>query len=204
VGTSEGTLVGRAEWDRRYENAEHLFISEPDGELVSRTKDLAVGTAVDLGAGEGRISAWLARAGWQVTAVDFSNVALGRLRELAATEGLPIEAVDAEIEDFLGRGGQFDLVVLANIHPAPVDRGRLFRGAAGAVAPGGHLFVVGHHLDSLGRAGPPDGDRLYTEARLEGAFLGLELLEVRRLERAHGDAGVPVVDLVVWAARAVT
>ncbi|MGB9112387.1 MAG: class I SAM-dependent methyltransferase [Acidimicrobiales bacterium] len=194
-------MVGRAEWDRRYESSAHLFIVEADAELVSRVKDLVPGSAVDLGAGEGRISAWLARAGWRVTAVDFSKVALDRLRELAAAEELPIEAVETEIEDYVGGGARFDLVVMANIHPASNERRRLFRAAAEAVAPGGHLFVVGHHLDSLGQAGPPDGDRLYTEDRLEGAFPGLEVLEAHRLARAHGDAGVPVVDLVVWAAR---
>ncbi len=200
---SGDTLVGRAEWDRRYESAEHLFVAEADPELVSRVKDLAPGTAVDLGAGEGRISAWLARAGWNVTAVDFSKVALARLRELSAAEGLPIGAVEAEIEDYLRRGERFDLVVLANIHPASDERRRLLRAAAAAVAPGGHLFVVGHHRDSLGQAGPPEEDRLYSEDRLEGAFPGLEVLEVSRLARAHGDAGVPVIDLVVWAARAI-
>jgi SAM-dependent methyltransferase len=197
----EGEMVGGSEWDRRYESADHLFIAEADGELVSRVEGLEPGRAVDLGAGEGRISTWLARAGWKVTAVDFSKVALDRLRGLAGAEGLSIDVVEADIGDYLGRGERFDLVVLANIHPDPDDRDRLFRAAAAAVAPGGHLFVVGHHLDSLGQAGPPDADRLYSEERLAGAFPGLDVLEMSRLARAHGDAGVPVVDLVVWAVR---
>lgn len=194
-------MVGGADWDRRYEGADRLFSAEPDGELVFRARTLRAGRAIDLGAGEGRNSVWLARAGWEVTAIDFSGVALGRLRERAADEGLAIEAVECEIERYLSRGGTFDLVVLANIHTAADDRRRLFRAVADAVAPGGHLFVVGHHLDSLGRAGPPDGDRLFTEDRLFGVFPGLDVIDVSRIERAHGDVEVPVVDLVVWATR---
>jgi SAM-dependent methyltransferase len=195
-------MVGQEEWDRRYESAGHLFSEHPDGELVARAKMLAPGRAVDLGAGEGRNSVWLACAGWRVTAVDFSEVAIGRLRARAEHEGLAIEAVQAEIETYLGSGKTFDLVVLANIHPDREGRGRLFLATAASVAPGGHLFVVGHHLDSLGHAGPPNEERLYSEERLAGAFPGLELLELVRLERAHGDIDdEPVVDLVLWATR---
>jgi SAM-dependent methyltransferase len=195
-------LHGRGDWNDRYRSVEHLFSAEPDSELVSRAARIPAGHAVDLGAGEGRNSFWLARAGWQVTAVDFSEVALARLRERAAKEGLPVEVVDADLDDYLRRGEQYDLVVLANLHRAPDERRQMFEAAAGAVASGGYLFVVGHHLDALGQAGPPDGDRLYTERRLEGAFPGLEVLEMNRCERAHGDVDrVPVVDLVVWATR---
>ena len=198
-------MHGRGDWDDRYRSADHLFSAEPDSELVARAKGLPAGHAVDLGAGEGRNSFWLARAGWAVTAVDFSEVALARLREHAAHEDLPIEVVDADVGDYLRRGQRFDLVVLANLHPAPDERQQMLQAAAHAVASGGHLFVVGHHLDALGHAGPPDGDRLYTEGRLEGAFPGLEVLEMYRCERAHGDVDhIPVVDLVIWATRSRT
>ena len=197
-------MHGRGDWDDRYRSVDHLFSEEPDSELVTRAKDLPAGHAVDLGAGEGRNSFWLARAGWKVTAVDFSEVALARLHERATNEDLAVEVVDADVGDYRRRGKRFDLVVLANLHPAPGERQQVFQAAAGAVASGGHLFVVGHHLDALGHAGPPDGDRLYSECRLEGAFPGLEVLEMHRVERAHGDVDhVPVVDLVIWARRRV-
>jgi SAM-dependent methyltransferase len=194
-------MVGRDEWDRRYEGAERLFSAEADGELVARAGTLPPGRAADLGAGEGRNSIWLAGAGWQVTAIDFSQVALGRLRARAASEHLTVETVAADIDNYLQNGETFDLVVVANIHPDPDDRRRLLQAAAAAVATGGHLFVVGHHLDSFGRAGPPDEARFYTEERLAGLFPGLELLELARIERTHGDIDAPVVDLVVWATR---
>jgi SAM-dependent methyltransferase len=194
-------MVGRDEWDRRYEGADRLFSANPDAELVARAGSLPPGRAVDLGAGEGRNAIWLALAGWQVTAVDFSQVALGRLRARAESENLTVETVRSDIGDYLQKGETFDLVVVANIHPDPDDRRRLLQAAAAAVAPGGHLFVVGHHLDSFGRAGPPDETRFYTEERLAGLYPGLELLELSRIERSHGDIDTPVVDLVLWATR---
>ncbi len=194
--------MGRGQdWDRRYESTPRLFSTEPDDALLELAGGLTPGRALDLGAGEGRNSLWLARRGWQVTAVDLSTVALDRLAAEAAAEGLAIKTELADISDYLARGERFDLVVVANIHPAPEERGRLLAAAADAVASGGHLFVVGHHLDSLGRAGPPFAERLYTEDRLEAAFPGLEVLRIERRERPGGDVTTPLVDVVAWATR---
>ncbi len=174
---------------------------DPDEALVELAGDLEPGRAVDLGAGEGRNSLWLARAGWDVTAVDLSSVALDRLGERAASEGLDVTTVAGDIEQHLGGGFRYDLVVMANIHTEPTLRTSLFAAATGAVDTGGHLFVVGHHLDSLGIAGPPDPERLYTEEMLAGALAGLEILRLYREDHAHGDLEVPAVNLVAWAVR---
>lgn len=190
-----------AEWDRRYESAERLFVAEPDEDLVALVSDLPAGRAVDLGCGEGRNALWLARQGWRVTAVDFSQVALSRLQELSARVGVDVDVVNADIAEYLARGQRFDLVVLANMHPAPQLRTRLFQGAGDMVESGGHLLVVGHHLESLGKVGPPDPERLYTEDVLSGAFPGLDVLRLTRREHGHGDTGALGVDLVAWATR---
>jgi SAM-dependent methyltransferase len=187
------------EWDQRYATAEHQFPTEPDPALVEHVAALPPGRAVDLGAGEGRNALWLASRGRDVTAVDLSSVALDRAAAAALRAALGLHAVRADLEEYLADGHRFDLVVVANAHPEPAARARLFAAAAGAVAPRGHLFVVGHHLDSRGRAGPPDPERLYAD--LAGAFPELELLELGRVERRRGSGMKPLVSLVAWAVR---
>jgi SAM-dependent methyltransferase len=188
-------------WDQRYAAVGRLFSSHPDTAMVELVTPLPPGRALDLGAGEGRNSLWLARHGWTVTAVDASSVALDRVGAAAADGGLSVSPVQADIGDFLRRGDSFDLVVIANIHPSPEERAVLLRAAVGAVRPGGHLLLVGHHVDSLGRVGPLDAARLYTEEALGGALPGLRTLLLERRERTlGGDTGEPVVDVVLWAA----
>lgn len=188
-------------WDRRYAATERLHTRAPDVSLVEFIQGLTPGSAVDLGSGEGRNGLWLARQGWQVTAVDHSEVALGRLAADAQAEGLSVRSIQADIADFLTRGERFDLVVLANIHAAADQRPRLLAAIAGAVAPGGHVYLIGHHLDSFGIAGPPDPERLYTVERVAGAFPGLDVLLQERRERPREGESVPLVDFVVWAVR---
>ena len=51
--------------------------------LVAECASLVPGKALDLGCGDGHTAVWLAEQGWQVTAVDYSDVGIARGRELA-------------------------------------------------------------------------------------------------------------------------
>ena len=75
-----------ASWDARYTQAAQdsgtVWSRTPNATLESLLADAAPGSAVDLGAGEGRNAIWLDTHGWDVTAVDFSEAGLatGRTR----------------------------------------------------------------------------------------------------------------------------
>ncbi len=195
------TTDSTAMWDERFTT--HGWASEPDDELVELVSPLAAGDAIDLGSGTGRNALWLAKRQWRVTAVDGSTVGLDQLRRDALTLGLvPPTTVIADLTAYEPANEAFDLVVLANIHVAPDERPALFAAAARALRPGGHLYVIGHHLDALGHAGPSDPTRLYTEAILETGFAGLEVERLERLERRLEDGGEhPVVDVLLWASK---
>lgn len=194
------------DWDRRYAAKPRVFSEHPTPFLVDLTEDLEPGRALDLGGGEGRHAVWLASRGWRVTAVDQSEVALAKAREWARSEGVAIETVHADVLRFSPQPLSYDLVLIAYMHPAPAEREVLFRKAAEAVAHGGHLLVVGRHLDDLGRdnhRGPPDPDRRFTPERLAGPFPGLELIRREAAWRSVDDDLPPerVLDALVWASK---
>lgn len=186
-------------WDSRY--AEHAWPSEPDPDLVNLAGQLQPGSVLDLGCGPGRNSIWLAKRGWRVTGVDASTVGLEQARERADAAGVVIRTVQDDLMGYLGKGDLFDLVVIANIHLAEPERSQFFLAAAEALRPGGHLFVIGHHLSDLGRTGPPDPERLYTEERLQGAFPSLLVHQLGISRRPAGPGEPPLTDVVVWAER---
>lgn len=178
-------------WDRRY--TEVMWSGEPDQTMVELVGDLRPGTAADLGGGTGRNALWLARRGWSVTIVDASAVGLDQAARRASELGLTLTCERADLREWSARR-TYDLVVLANIHMRPPDRERLFAAAQEAVAPGGYLYVVGHHVEALGLAGPPDPRMLYTEEILTGLVAGLRIEHLRRVtHRAdHGETGADV------------
>ena len=157
-------------WNERYRSTDSLWIGEPDNSLREAISTIDAGTAVDIGAGEGRNSIFLARSGWSVTAVDFSEVALSRLQEVINRENLSAQTVLMDVVEYLETPGVFDLSVMANMHPPIEQRYLLYAGLLRATRRGGHIFLTGHHKDSLGFAGPANIDMLIDEDEIRDFF----------------------------------
>jgi len=64
------------DWDKRYASAENLWSAKPNRFLVAEVEHLEPGRALDLACGEGQNAIWLATHGWDVTGVDYSEVAI--------------------------------------------------------------------------------------------------------------------------------
>lgn len=132
-------------WDKRYSGSEKIWSGQPNPQLVAEVSTLTPGTALDLGCGEGGDVIWLAQQGWTVTGADFSAEGLARAARHAEEAGVADRIgwwqVDARTFDAGSR--RFDLVTTHFLHPGGpmVD---VVRRLATAVAPGGHLLVVGH------------------------------------------------------------
>lgn len=67
------------------------------------------GSVLDLGCGLGNLSIEAARRGASVVAVDASPAAIAHVRQVAAAEGLALEGVEADLEDYRITG-QFDAI----------------------------------------------------------------------------------------------
>ncbi|MBM2620300.1 class I SAM-dependent methyltransferase [Actinoplanes sp. LDG1-06] len=112
--------------------------------LVETAGGLTPGAALDLGCGGGGDALWLARQGWQVTAVDVSPTAVEGVRAAARDEGLPVTTAQHDLAESFPEGS-FDLVSAQYFHtPLPLDRARVLRTAARSLRPGGLLLVVDH------------------------------------------------------------
>lgn len=189
-------------WDDRYRDADRLWSPKPNALLADFTAGLAAGRAIDIGAGEGRNAIWLAKAGWNVTAVDVSEIGLARAAERAAEEGVELHRVVCDWREYRAPS-RFDLAVISFMHPHPGERASMFAHAGGMLVPGGHLFTVGVDLTELGQRGPRDAGRLYTPERLRRALEGFEVLrcETVAYQGESTEGPRPVVDSVAIARR---
>lgn len=156
----------RDEWNARYAAEELLWGSEPNAFLVQEVADLEPGRALDLGSGEGRNAIWLAHQGWNVTGIDFSEVAISRARR--RSEGLNVEWIVADLLACTPPPNSFDLVLIFYVHLPPDQRRSVIGKAISALVSGGTLLMMAHHLDNLehGYGGPQDAMILPTESDL--------------------------------------
>jgi SAM-dependent methyltransferase len=142
------TAAQAAEWDARYgESDGAMWSGRPNGRLVTEIADFEPGRALDVGCGEGADAVWLARRGWTVTAIDVSDIAIGRARKAAELVGVAVEWVCGDALQTRFPAGSFDLVSMQ--YPAlPKAAGEAaVRTLLDAVRSGGLLLAVYHDLD---------------------------------------------------------
>lgn len=133
-------------WDARYGEVAQRWSGHANSALVAAVSDLTPGTVLEVGCGEGADAIWLARRGWDVTALDISEVAVTRAR--AAAGDLPITWV---VADLAGDppAGVFDLVSLQYPALRKGSDDAVVGAILNAVAPGGRLLVVGHDVAAV-------------------------------------------------------
>jgi thioredoxin reductase/SAM-dependent methyltransferase len=145
------TIFEEEAWEERYRGKPAVWSGRPNPQLVAEAEGLTAGRALDVGCGEGADAVWLARRGWQVTAVDISTVALDRAAGHAADAGVAGQVTfrHADLRREAPEQRAYDLVSAQFMHLPPAARRELYAHLAGAVAPGGTLLIVGHHPSDL-------------------------------------------------------
>ena len=172
-------------WEDRYAGETTVWSGNPNPQLVALASGMSPGTALDVGCGEGGDVIWLAQQGWHVTGADFSANGLARAARNAAEAGVAdrVDWWQVDARTFSAHGRSFDLVTTHYLHPPDGGMSAVASRLAEAVAPGGHLLVVGHahspeftHLSESHRramfaasdlvlALPPTFEVLYAEDR---------------------------------------
>ncbi len=200
--TDEVEKTRRELWDERHAARTPIESHEPDPELVRLAERLVPGRALDLAAGDGRNAVWLATQGWTATGLDFSGVAIERARGTAASVGADVDWVHADLLEWEPSPSSADLVVIMFLHLPHDERRAVFAKAVTALAPGGHLLVVGHDRVNVGRdvPGPRDPSFLYTPDEVAADLPdlpGLAVLEARQAHQDMGDGRVSTDTVVV-------
>jgi 2-polyprenyl-3-methyl-5-hydroxy-6-metoxy-1,4-benzoquinol methylase len=157
-------------WDKRYCGDGQIWSGTPNAQLVAEVSGLSPGTALDVGCGEGGDVIWLARQGWRVTGADFSANGLARAARHAEEAGVGDRTdwwqVDART--LMADGRSYDLVTTHFLHPPDGGMVEVTRRLSTAVAPGGHLLVVGH--------APSEVFTHLTASQRKAMFLAADLL----------------------------
>lgn len=150
----DATTRSRDFWEGRYRTAAgagaSLWGDGPNGWIAEQVASLALppGLALDLGAGEGRNTRWLAERGWRVVATDFAPAAVDGIR--VAMHGLEVEAVVADVTTWTSPEPA-GLAILCYLQLPAEGLAAAIAHAAGSLAPGGVLLGIWHDREDVER-----------------------------------------------------
>ncbi|MEV1329263.1 class I SAM-dependent methyltransferase [Micromonospora costi] len=206
TGPEDQPAFGPQWWEQHY-RSHPTGHDSPGPQLVAEASGLPAGTALDAGCGRGADAVWLARRGWQVTAVDVSATAVDEAKDRAAQHdpdaASRISWIVADLTTWQP-SRRYDLVVSQYVHPrAPF--GAFVARLAEAVAPGGTLLVVGHdHADEHSATHAPQRASIGLDAVtgvLAPQLWDVDVAESRVRHLPHGSTGTSIQDVVVRARR---
>jgi tellurite methyltransferase len=161
----------RQRWNERYTTQPSSLSDGPDSLLIRFRHLLTGGRALDLACGVGQNALWLAGQGYQVDAIDISDVALDLLRAEAERRGLPVRVIQADLDNYRLPAATYDLVAVFYF----LDR-RLAAQIVAALRPSGLLIYETWNVRWL--IDKPKTKRLYLLeiGELGQLFAGLEVI----------------------------
>jgi SAM-dependent methyltransferase len=151
-------------WNQRFAEEDFAYGETPHVSLAEQFSTPSSGRILCLAEGQGRNAVHLARLGYDVTALDYSEVGLQRAQEFAARAGVAIKTLQADLSTYVFEPSAWDGIVSIFGHLPAALRAQVNSQIYGALKPGGRLQLVGYHPKQLeyGTGGPQEPSMMYT------------------------------------------
>lgn len=176
-------------WDQRYNQSEFVYGTNPNDFLKENYHNIPKGGKVlCLAEGEGRNAVFLAMQGYQVTAVDQSQVGLEKAKRLAKENGVEIETIVSDLEHFDLGEASWDGIISIFAHVPPSIRVKLHKQVPIALKKDAVLILEGftpRQPQMSGVGGPPPSQKelFMSLETLQGELSDLKLITAEEVER---------------------
>lgn len=163
-------------WDQRYNNEDLVYGKDPNLFFKSFVDTHPPGSLLLPAEGEGRNALYAASKGWEVFAVDFSDVARKKALKRAKEEGFEIQYEIADLATWKC-SEKFDYVAIIYGHFPEKTRRKLHEKFASYLKSGGCLIMEAFSQDQLHytSGGPRDISMLYSVDMLKKDFASLQI-----------------------------
>lgn len=146
-------------WNERYGHSEFIYGKTPNTFLEQSIHHIPKnGRVLCLAEGEGRNAVFLAQQGFEVVAVDLSEVGLTKAQKLAQEKGVHITTYVADLMDYDFGIKQYDAIIAIWAHTPPKVRQRIHQQITPALKKSGVFILEAYtyrqtQLQAVG--GPP-------------------------------------------------
>ncbi len=146
-------------WNERYNKPGYAYGTEANDFLKEQYQQIpAGGRVLCLAEGEGRNAVFLAEQGFEVTAIDLSDVGLAKAMQLAGERGVEISTQVADLADYPFGENKWDGIVSIWAHTPTAVRERVHAQIAPALKSNGVFILEAYteqQLSMEGVGGPP-------------------------------------------------
>jgi 2-polyprenyl-3-methyl-5-hydroxy-6-metoxy-1,4-benzoquinol methylase len=109
--TGDDSEEDRRHWDRLFNTRSYVFGTEPAKFLLENVAKLPMGRVLDIAMSEGRNAVFLAKKGFSVDGVDYSEVALRKAKRLARDHLVSINTINADLNTYTIKPDTYDVIV---------------------------------------------------------------------------------------------
>lgn len=183
-------------WNERYNTKENIYGDIPNDFLVFASSQIPPQAKIlCLAEGEGRNALYLAKQGHDVSAVDFSEVGINKLKAQAKLQKINIHAEVADLNEYDIGQNKWDVIVAIFSHLPPLLREKVHHNAALGLKDNGLFIMEAYHPLQLNfkTGGPQKIEMLYSADILKADFKNLKIVLAKELEReineGQGHAG---------------
>jgi len=160
-------------WNTRYKEAEFAYGTEPNDFLKSKIQAFKPNSKIlCLAEGEGRNAVFLAEHNHHVTAVDYSQEGLNKLKKLASDKNLSIETVCIDLNHYKIEENKWDAIICIFGHFPVSLRKAVFKQVYSGLKKDGVFLMEAYHKDQINykTGGPQVADLLYSAEELQIDF----------------------------------
>ena len=159
-------------WNGKFSKADYFYGTKANEFLDSNISLLKNHKKLlCLGEGEGRNAIFFAKNGFEVSAIDASNLGLEKLQNRAIEEKLDIKTVCMDLNDWTVLE-KYDVIVASYLHMFKNEREELFKKIENSLTSNG--YFIGEFFStkqlSFNSGGPKDLDLLYTIEDFQNYF----------------------------------
>jgi SAM-dependent methyltransferase len=172
-------------WNERYSEVGFAYGTEPNDFLFENFGKLTKGKVLCLAEGEGRNAVFLATKGFDVTAVDLSEVGLEKARNLAKENKVTVKTVCADLSNFAIDKNYWDSIVSIWVPLPSVIRRVLHQKVVSGLKTGGTFLLEAYTPQQLefGTGGGKQVDLMMSLGFLQEELNGLNFDIAREVNR---------------------
>ena len=183
-------------WNEKFSRVDYLYGLNPNAFIESKAKLIKDKKKIlCLGEGEGRNAIFLAKQGFEVTAIDASDIGLDKIKYRANDECLNVHCINMDLNNWeTNEANKYDVIVATYLHMFTEDRNTLFDKIEQNLNKGGYFIAEFFSKEQLNynSGGPKALDLLYDLVDFENVFNKCEkniIKEIVHLNEGIGHQG---------------